>query len=108
MEKDFKFKAIRVIVVLAAAIVIAVLLIKMQPEPERKIRMETPLLVETFPAKAENLNMIIESYGTVKPRELLKLAAEVKGRIVSLDPTFKEGSFIKKETALIKIDPRSY
>ena len=108
MEKDFKFKAMRVIVVLAVAIVIAALLIKMQPEPERKIRMETPLLVETFPAKAENLNMIIESYGTVKPRELLKLAAEVKGRIVSLDPTFKEGSFIKKGTALIKIDPRSY
>ena len=108
MEKDFKFKAIRVIIVLAAAIVIAVLLIKMQPEPERKIRIETPLLVETFPAKAENLNMIIESYGTVKPRELLKLVAEVKGRIVSLDPTFKEGSFIKKGTALIKIDPRSY
>ena len=108
MEKDFKFKAIRVIIVLAVAIVIAVLLIKMQPEPERKIRIETPLLVETFPAKAENLNMIIESYGTVKPRELLKLAAEVKGRIVSLDPTFKEGSFIKKGTALIKIDPRSY
>ena len=108
MEKDFKFKAIRVIIVLAAAIVIAVLLIKMQPEPERKIRIETPLLVETFPAKAENLNMIIESYGTVKPRELLKLVAEVKGQIVSLDPTFKEGSFIKKGTALIKIDPRSY
>ena len=108
MEKDFKFKVIRVIIVLAAAIVIAVLLIKMQPEPERKIRMETPLLVETFPAKAENLNMIIESYGTVKPRELLKLVAEVKGQIVSLDPTFKEGSFIKKGTALIKIDPRSY
>lgn len=108
MEKDFKFKTIRVIIVLAAAIVIAVLLIKMQPEPERKIRIETPLLVETFPAKAENLNMIIESYGTVKPRELLKLAAEVKGRIVSLDPTFKEGGFIKKGSALIKIDPRSY
>ena len=108
MEKDFKFKVIRVIIVLAAAIVIAVLLIKMQPEPERKIRIETPLLVETFPAKAENLNMIIESYGTVKPRELLKLVAEVKGQIVSLDPTFKEGSFIKKGTALIKIDPRSY
>jgi RND family efflux transporter MFP subunit len=108
MEKDFKFKVIRVIIVLAAAIVIAVLLIKMQPEPERKIRIETPLLVETFSAKAENLNMIIESYGTVKPRELLKLVAEVKGRIVSMDPTFKEGSFIKKGTALIKIDPRSY
>ena len=108
MEKDFKFKAIRIIVVLTVAIVIAVLLIKIRPEPEREIRTETALLVEIFPAKAENLNMIIKSYGTVKPRELLKLIAEVKGRIVSLDPTFKEGSFIKKGTALIKIDPRSY
>ena len=108
MEKDFKFKAIRVIVVLSVAIVIAVLLIKMQPEPEHKIRTETALLVEALPAKAETLNMIIESYGTVKPRELLKLVAEVKGQIVSLGPAFKEGSFIKKGMTLIKIDPRSY
>ena len=108
MEKDFKFKAIRIIVILTVAIVIAVLLIKMRPEPDREIRTETALIVEAFPAKAETLNMIIESYGTVKPRELLKLVAEVKGQIVSLDSAFKEGSFIKKETTLIKIDPRSY
>ena len=108
MEKDFKFKAIRIIVVLTVAIVIAVLLIKIRPEPEREIRTETALLVDAFPAKAENLKMIIESYGTVKPRELLKLIAEVKGRIVSLDPTFKEGGFIKKGMPLIKIDPRFY
>lgn len=108
MKKDFKFKAIRVIVVLTVAIVIAVLMIKMRPEPKRKIRTETALLVEAFPAKAETLNMIIESYGTVKPRELLKLIAEVKGRIVSLEPTFKEGRFIKKGRSLIKIDPRFY
>ena len=108
MEKDLKYKAIRVIVVLAVAIMIAVLLVKLRPKPERQVKTETGFLVEAFPVKAETLNMIIESYGTVKPRELLKLVAEVKGQIASLDTSFKEGSFIKKETNLIKIDPRSY
>ena len=108
MEKDFKLKAIRVIVVLTVAILVAILLIKMRPQPERQVKPETAFLVEAFPVKAENLNMIIESYGTVKPRELLKLVAEVKGQIVNLDPAFKEGSFINKGTTLIEIDPRSY
>ena len=93
MKKDLKYKAIRVIVVLTIAIVIAILLIKMRPKAERQVKTETSFLVEAFPVKAETLNMIIESYGTVKPRELLKLVAEVKGQIVSLDTSFKEGSF---------------
>ena len=108
MNKDLRFKAIRVIIVLTVAVLIAALLIKMQPVPEREIKTETAVLVEAFPAKSEDLNMIIESYGTVKPRKLLKLVAEVKGQIASLDPAFKEGSFIKKGTTLIKIDHRSY
>jgi len=108
MKSSFMFKIIRVIVVLSLAFLIAGLLIKMRPKAERQERTETIMLVDVMPAKAENLKMTIETYGTVQPREALNLVAEVRGRIVGLHSSFKEGAFIEKGTALIKIDPRTY
>jgi RND family efflux transporter MFP subunit len=52
--------------------------------------------------------MVVEAFGTVIPRESLKLVAQVRGQIFDISPAFKEGSFIKKGTRLIQIDPRTY
>ncbi|MEA3429377.1 MAG: HlyD family efflux transporter periplasmic adaptor subunit, partial [Thermodesulfobacteriota bacterium] len=108
MKKGFKFKSMRVVVVLGLSLSIAALLITLRPGAERQVRTETGRLVEVLSVKAEDLNMIIDGYGTVKPRETLKLAAEIRGQIIDVDPSFKEGSFIKKGVTLIKIDPRTY
>ena len=108
MKKGFMFKSFRVVIVISTAVIIAVLLITLRPKAERQVIVEKGRLVETMTVKAENINMTIEAYGTVKAREALKLVAEVRGRIVKIDSSFKEGSFVKKGTALIKIDPRTY
>lgn len=108
MKKGAIFKTIRVIVILVAAVVIAQLLVKLRPEAERRVVTETGRLVEVLPAKSEKIHMYIEAYGTVKPRRALRLVAEVRGQIVDIDPSYEEGSFIKKGTSLIKIDPRNY
>jgi len=108
MKKGFMFKSFRVVIVITAAIIIAVLLITLRPKAQRQVTVEKGRLVETMTVKAENINMTIEAYGTVKAREALKLVAEVRGRIVKIDSSFKEGNFVKKGTALIKIDPRTY
>jgi len=108
MKKGFMFKSLRVVIVISAAVIIAVLLITLRPRAQRQVIVEKGRLVETMTVKAENINMTIEAYGTVKAREALKLVAEVRGRIVKIDSSFKEGSFVKKGTALIKIDPRTY
>ena len=108
MKKGFIYKAVRVVVVIALAIIVSMLLITLRPKAKRVVREETGRLVEVLTAKAEDVNMIIEAYGTVKPREMLRLVAEVKGQIVQLHPSFKEGGFIPKGAVLVKIDPRSY
>ena len=108
MKKGVMFRTIRVVVVIALAMVIAVLLITLRPKAKRVVREEPGRLVEVLSAKAEDVNMIIETYGTVKPREILKLVAEVHGQIVELHPFFKEGGFIRKGSILVKIDPRRY
>ena len=108
MKKGFKFKSMRVVVVLGLSLSIAALLIMLRPGAERQAKTETGRLVEVLSVKAEDLNMMIDGYGTVKPRETLKLAAEIRGQVIDVDPSFKEGSFIKKGVVLIKIDPRTY
>ena len=108
MKKGFMFNSFRVVIVITAAIIIAVLLITLRPKAQRQVTVEKGRLVETMTVKAENINMTIEAYGTVKAREALKLVAEVRGRIVKIDSSFKEGNFVKKGTALIRIDPRTY
>ena len=108
MKKGAIFKTIRVVAVVLVAIVIAKVLVALRPEAERRVVEETGRLVEVFAAKAETVQMYIEAFGTVEPREALKLVAEVRGQIVDLSASFKEGGFVKKGTRLIQIDPRTY
>ncbi len=108
MKKGGLFKTIRVFVVIFIALVIAVVLVIMRPKAERQVPVDKGLLVEVVPAKTENVEMVVETFGTVAPRESLKLVAQVRGPIVDLNPVFKEGRFVQAETRLIQIDPRTY
>ncbi len=108
MKKGGVFKTIRVFLVLLVALVIAVALVIMRPKAERQVPVQKGRLVEVFPARAEDFQMEVEAFGTVAPRESLKLVAQVRGQIVDISQSFKEGSYVKKGTRLIQIDPRSY
>ena len=108
MKKGVAFKTIRVVLVLGIALAISMLLVRFSPKAERQIPVDIGRLVEVMPVKAETLTMTVESYGTVQPREVLKLVAEVRGQIVDIHPSFKEGGFIQKGSVLIRIDPRNY
>jgi len=108
MKKGGLFKAIRVFTVLLVAVVIAVTLVVMRPKAERQVPDQKGRLVEVFPARAEDFQMVVEAFGTVAPRESLKLVAQVRGQIVDIYQSFKEGNFVKKGTLLIQIDPRTY
>ncbi len=108
MKKGFLFKTIRVAIVIVTAVAIAGILIYFRPKPERSIPVKSGRLVDVIPAKSEETNMFIETYGTVKPREVLRITAEVRGRIVSIDSSFDEGEFVEMGAGLIKIDPETY
>ena len=108
MKKGAFFKTIRVLVVIVVAVAIAVTLVILRPKAERQVPVQKGRLVEVFPARAENVQMVVESFGTVAPRESLKLVAQVRGQIVDISPELKEGRFVAKGTRLIQIDPRTY
>jgi RND family efflux transporter MFP subunit len=108
MKKGGLFKTLRVFIVLLVALVIAVALVIRRPKAERQVPVQKGRLIEVFPVRAEDFQMVIEAFGTVAPRESLKLVAQVRGQIVDIYPSFKEGNFVKKGTRLIQIDPRTY
>ena len=108
MKKGATFKTIRVFAVILAAVIIAAVLVILRPKAERRVVEDVGRLVEVFAVRAEKVQMVIEAYGTVKPREELLLVAEVRGQIVATDPTFEEGAFVTRGTRLIQIDPRTY
>ena len=108
MKKGPVYRLARVVIVLALSIAIAGILLKMQPKAERVEKPDHGRLVRVFPAVSTRLNMVVETYGTVRPRDIFKLTAEVRGRVVSMDKAFKEGLSVEKGGALIRIDPRSY
>jgi RND family efflux transporter MFP subunit len=108
MKKGAFFKIIRVVVVVCVALVISILLVRLKPEAERQLPVDTGRLVEVMPVKAQQVSLYVDAYGTVRPRESLNLVAEVRGKIVDIDPSLEEGSYIQRGTTLIRIDPRTY
>lgn len=108
MKKGAILKFLRAIFVIVIAVVIAGALLKMRPRAERQASTHTAPMVRVMTAEAKKINMIVESFGTVRPREDLRLIAKVHGEIVSTDPVFSEGFFVKQGTALLTIDPRTY
>lgn len=99
---------LRVVIILLIAIGLAKLLVSMRKPPEKKEIILQPPSVKVMTAAPVKVTMRVEAYGTVKPGKLLKIAAEVQGRIDYIHPGFIEGGQIKKGEGIIKIDPRSY
>jgi RND family efflux transporter MFP subunit len=108
MKKGATFKTIRVFVIILVAIIIAAVLVILRPKAERRVVEDRGRLVEVFAARAEKVQMTVEAYGTVTPREALLLVAEVRGQITATDASFAEGNFVTRGTRLIQIDPRTY
>ena len=108
MKKGALFKTVRVAVVLLVAVAIAVVLVQLRPRAEKQTRTSDGRLVKVVSTHPQTLPMIVEAYGTVAPRESLKLVAEVRGQVVATHPAFIEGGFVKSAEVLLSIDPRDY
>ncbi|BBO71071.1 hemolysin secretion protein D [Desulfosarcina alkanivorans] len=108
MKKGALFKTVRVVVVLLVSVAIAVVLVQLRPRAEKQARTSNGRLVEVLRTRPQSLPMIVDAYGTVAPREALKLVAEVRGQVVAMHPAFIEGGFVRSGEVLLTIDPRDY
>ncbi len=99
---------IRVIFVLLLSVGVAIVLIRLKEKPKQQNIVKTPASVKIIEAQMVSKVMTVEAFGTVKPRTLVKVAAEVPGRIDYIHPSFIEGGQISKGDLLVRIDQRSY
>ncbi len=104
----FFSRGIRVIIVLILAIGIAGVLYITKTKPDKKEPEKAYPIAEVLSVKPESIVMRVDAFGTVKPRKLVKLTAEVSGTIEYTNPLFVEGGFLKKNELIFRIDPRSY
>jgi len=97
------------VVILAALVGLAVLVKLNPPQSERggatKVR---ELAVEVVELRQQRYQLVLQSYGTVKPRTQSELVPQVSGKIIRISPNFRNGGFFEADEVLIEIDQRDY
>lgn len=96
-------------VILAGLLVLAGLVIFNPPKSEHnaapKVR---ELAVEVIELREQPYQVMLQSYGTVKPRTQSELMSQVSGKIIAISPNFRNGGFFEAGELLVEIDNRDY
>jgi RND family efflux transporter MFP subunit len=94
---------------LALALVVAGIIRSNPPEAQvRRPNLGPQLTVETISVAPTAYQIMVSTYGTVRPRRQTTLVSQVSGQIVSTSDSFDEGRFFSKGDVLLRIDPRDY
>ena len=101
-------QAILALAVLGGAILIAVLMITLRPAPEEQERIEQAPLVETVAFTQATGSLEVRGSGTVQPRETVAVGAEIGGRLVYVNPAFREGRIVGRGATLFRVNPVDY
>jgi len=102
-------KTLLPIVILIATVVIAQVIIKNPPKSNRgKGGESAQITVETKVLSAQNYQVILDSFGTVKPRTNSILVAQVSGEINEVSREFTDGGFFEKGDVLVQLDDRDH
>jgi RND family efflux transporter MFP subunit len=76
------------------------------------VETETPVtpapLVRVMEVSPRTVELTVESQGTVEPRTVTQLAAQVAGTIQWVSPSFADGGQFAAGETLVRIDPRDY
>ena len=90
------------------AIIVSSILVSMKPEQERKDPVAIHPKIEVHRIKGKEGPLILQSEGTVRPRQQTRLTARVSGHIEEVSPVFYEGGTFKKGDVLLGLDPLPY
>jgi len=94
--------------ILGAAILVAFILIKAAPKPKTVVVEPNHPVIRTTIATPSEVTLMVGSQGSVAPRVLTQIAAEVGGRIVELSEEFVAGGIVKADDLIAKLDPLDY
>ncbi|WP_245601043.1 efflux RND transporter periplasmic adaptor subunit [Marinobacterium jannaschii] len=79
------------------------------PKAKQRRQVQAPVVnVEVMTVSAAPYQVILNSYGKIRPRTQSPLLPQVSGEVVWINPDFRNGSFFEKDELLLKIDDRNY
>ncbi|MBT9447424.1 MAG: efflux RND transporter periplasmic adaptor subunit [Hyphomonadaceae bacterium] len=79
-----------------------------KPKPEKKDEAPGAVAVQVAPVETRTTRLSITVQGEATPKTQAALAAQVSGRIVSVDPAFAAGGAFRKGQTLVRIDDADY
>ena len=101
-----RFIAATILVVLTG---IAVWIVLSPPGVDRRDAPQpAPLAVETMTIEPGDYQVVLDSYGTIRPRTNTVLTSQVGGQITWVNPDFRDGGFFETGETMVRIDPRDY
>jgi RND family efflux transporter MFP subunit len=96
------------LVILLASGAVVLYMVKNRPQPERRKPVPSAQIVSVRELAATSRQVFVPAMGTVVPAVEVDLKSRVAGEILWIHPEFVEGGIVKKDQALVKIDPTEY
>lgn len=103
-----QLQVLLVLVILGVGVSIAVLLKYTRKAPAKVEKKVVAPLVKVQPVHQQDIQMVVQGYGTVQPKIQAEVVPQVSGKVVAINPNFKNGGFVGAGETLITIDPRDY
>lgn len=95
-------------VVIAAAVGIGAVLISSPPQVPKSEPEALAPVVGLSELVAHDVQVFVDAFGTVRAAREIRIAPEVSGRIIELNPRLEPGGLISAGEELFKIDPADY
>jgi len=110
MSTPFKYKKILVpVIIIIATIALMMLIFNNPPTSQRAKPSKAPqMTVATTTLAPQSYQVIIQSFGTVKPRTQSVLFAQVSGQINHVSKQFRAGGFFEQGDILMQLDDRDH
>jgi len=102
------FRIILPLAILGAGFAGFWVLFRQREAPAQASIPEKTTLVETVGAEKHESGLDIEIDGVVVPYREIELSTEVEGRVAQKSEVCRAGSYVKRGTLLLKIDPEDY
>jgi RND family efflux transporter MFP subunit len=109
-QKTSRKKKLTILAVIIGVTALLVFLIWSNPPQSKRFKpSKAPqMTVVTKVLAAETYQVVLESFGTVKPRTQSILFTQVSGQITAVSEQFRDGGFFEKGDVLVQLDERDY
>lgn len=110
MSNKINYKKILLPLVIIAVTVSLMMFISKNPPTSKRAKPSTAaqMTVATTTLAPQNYQVMVQSFGTVKPRTQSVLFSQVSGQINKVSKQFRAGGFFEQGDILIELDDRDY